>query len=311
MDRSALINLTLKKPPRPIILSQPAVLLALIVAFALVAGTVLMTAYSTRGIVAANERAAHAQRTLVLTGQVLATLTEAEIAQRSYVQTGDENDLAPHTAAQARYGRELNALQQQLSLRPEVAPLLVDLQGVLSARFAELARTVRLRRESGLPPAPREPGPRDGWRATDEIRGIIQTLQSEELDALAGHTGTLARRAESFQSLGLGLIELAVALTTVGAWLLLRRVRSLEQLITVCAWTRRVLWQGRWISFEEYLALRFQLHCTHGICEEAARQMEKDARNTPPPDEPGHQETPPLTGLVSAMRRPSWGRPLS
>jgi hypothetical protein len=44
-------------------------------------------------------------------------------------------------------------------------------------------------------------------------------------------------------------------------------------LVTICAWTRRVFWQGSWISIERFLQRRFGLYVTHGISEEAVHAL--------------------------------------
>jgi CheY-like chemotaxis protein len=43
-----------------------------------------------------------------------------------------------------------------------------------------------------------------------------------------------------------------------------------NHLALMCAWTHRMKYQGQWISFEAYLAKRFGVKVTHGICKEAA-----------------------------------------
>ena len=87
--------------------------------------------------------------------------------------------------------------------------------------------------------------------------------------------------ANVLQLANVGISGIALALTATIARRELRHDSpALDQLITVCAWTRRVQWQGRWISFEEYLAKRFDLRCTHGICEEAAERMREDMART-------------------------------
>lgn len=48
---------------------------------------------------------------------------------------------------------------------------------------------------------------------------------------------------------------------------------SPDRWVTICAWTRRIRWQGRWITFEEFLAERFDLRWTHGICDEEAEKL--------------------------------------
>ena len=48
-----------------------------------------------------------------------------------------------------------------------------------------------------------------------------------------------------------------------------RQTKALQErladLVTMCAWSRTVEYQGEWISFEEYLKRRFNLDTSHGI----------------------------------------------
>lgn len=76
--------------------------------------------------------------------------------------------------------------------------------------------------------------------------------------------------AASHRDTGLGIVGLAVLLGVVAAVLLGRRLQELETFITICAWTKRVKYEGRWVPFEEFLEKRFRLKLSHGISEEAA-----------------------------------------
>jgi hypothetical protein len=38
-----------------------------------------------------------------------------------------------------------------------------------------------------------------------------------------------------------------------------------DSLVTICAWSRTVEYQGEWISFEEYLLRRFNVNTNHGM----------------------------------------------
>jgi hypothetical protein len=48
-----------------------------------------------------------------------------------------------------------------------------------------------------------------------------------------------------------------------------RQTKELQErvdtLVTICAWSRTVEYQGEWISFEEYLLRRFNVNTSHGI----------------------------------------------
>jgi len=68
-----------------------------------------------------------------------------------------------------------------------------------------------------------------------------------------------------------------------------RQTRQLEErlsgLVTLCAWSKTVEYQGEWISFEEYLKRRFSLMVTHGISPaEMAKMLETE---TPGDGKPG------------------------
>ncbi len=47
--------------------------------------------------------------------------------------------------------------------------------------------------------------------------------------------------------------------------------------VTMCAWTRRIRWNGSWVSVEQFLHERFGLDVTHGISDEAAKDFEQAA----------------------------------
>lgn len=272
---------------RAIILSRPAVVATLLVAFLLVAGSVALSAFSTHQISAADHRAAHAQHTLALINQIQATMNEAETAQRGYILTNDDKYLAPYEAARPRYRSELAALEQQFADDPVRVGLVRQLSEECDARFAEIARTVRLRREHGIAPALNVVESDEGWKLMNGIRHRLQSLERHELNDIASFTAAAAAEARTFQTLNGSLLAVATILAGAVAWAVIRRLHQLEGLIKVCAWTQRVQWEGRWITFEEYLAKRFNLHCTHGISDDAAQQLSRDIENTPVPPEIG------------------------
>jgi hypothetical protein len=46
------------------------------------------------------------------------------------------------------------------------------------------------------------------------------------------------------------------------------QIQKLHALITMCAWSRRVQYQGQWVPLEEYLRKRFGIRISHGISKE-------------------------------------------
>ena len=51
------------------------------------------------------------------------------------------------------------------------------------------------------------------------------------------------------------------------------RSADLEKLVTVCAWSRKIKVDGRWVTFEEFLVNNLGVAITHGIDPDAAQQV--------------------------------------
>ena len=72
---------------------------------------------------------------------------------------------------------------------------------------------------------------------------------------------------------------------------ILERVHYLEKFMRVCAWCRRINYQGEWMRLEEFMRQGFDTPTTHGICTEcfskqresleAAKQKQLDAKKEP------------------------------
>ncbi len=85
----------------------------------------------------------------------------------------------------------------------------------------------------------------------------------------------------------------------------LRRSRDeLEkQLVTLCAWSNTVLYEGEWMTFSRYLERRFGLMTTHGISPEAAKNftLEGQARPSGALKDPTRLAAVKATGLLDTQ----------
>jgi hypothetical protein len=70
-------------------------------------------------------------------------------------------------------------------------------------------------------------------------------------------------------------------LLTLTVWFLVRistrrildHLHYLENFLRVCAWCRRINYQGEWMRLEEFIQQGFDTPTTHGICPECFRQQ--------------------------------------
>jgi CHASE3 domain sensor protein len=260
------------KNSRPLLLSRPAVVAALAFGFMLVVGTALLSAFSTRDVAMSGMRIGHVQTTLLQINQLLATLVDAETGQRGYILTGLEKYLAPYDRADERVHAQIAELRLGLADSPEQLATLDRIEKLAGAKLAEMARSIALRRDS-VGSALNVIGSDEGLVTMNALRSQLELLEQHELAELNRRSALATRHARQLQFLSLGMILLALALALASAGLLMRRMSELEDLITVCAWTNRVKYQGEWVSFEQYLQRRFNLRFTHGISEEASRKL--------------------------------------
>ena len=74
-------------------------------------------------------------------------------------------------------------------------------------------------------------------------------------------------------------------LLTLVVWLLVsistRRILDhlhyLEKFLRVCAWCRRIHYQGEWMKLEEFMQQGFDTPTSHGICSECLQQQQAAA----------------------------------
>lgn len=262
---------------RPVLLSRPVVIAGLVIGIVLAVGTALLSSVSTRGMSAASSRVADIQETLLQISQLRASVIDAETGQRGYILTGLDSYLDPYTQASARLDAELAVLRARFAGAPERIAELDQVEALVSRKKQEMSRTIELRRNGSIAPALHLIDSGEGQQAMTALRGALQSLEQKELSALARHSDSVSRRATFFQSLSVIMLVVACALGATGVVLFMGRMHELETMITVCAWTHRVKYQGTWISFEEYLRRRFDLRFTHGISEEASRKLQMEA----------------------------------
>ncbi len=65
----------------------------------------------------------------------------------------------------------------------------------------------------------------------------------------------------------------AVALALLFIVIIRLRLERLQRVVTICAWTGLVKYEGQWIRMDEYLQRRFGLSVSHGLSREASAKI--------------------------------------
>ncbi|MCK8785658.1 CHASE3 domain-containing protein [Roseomonas sp. NAR14] len=165
------------------------------------------------------------QRTYDALGVITAlnlALRGAETGQRGYLLTGDEEYLAPYTAALDQVGFLQGELQRLTADSPVEQERLRALAPLLQRKLEQLAQTVRLRRDVGLDAAMRLLRTDSGRNYMRDIEAILAAMTAEQRALLVQRLEETDRRAVTVRWLLVGGTVLVLLILAVAAWLLNR-----------------------------------------------------------------------------------------
>jgi CHASE3 domain sensor protein len=204
---------------------------------------------------------------------VEARMSEAESGQRGYLLTGQPAFLTPYTQATNDIRARLANLRLLLSDNSAQLRRLLIIESLSRTKLAELDSTIKLERAGKrdlaltIVKTPRS----DSVMA--KIRSGLQSMTAEQASLLRDRQQALVKelRRGDLISLALGA---ALFLMLIALLVIARGAEHYRNLVTLCAWTRSVEYEGEWISFEEYLRRKFNLSATHGISPDALSQIQ-------------------------------------
>ena len=132
-------------------------------------------------------------------------------------------------------------------------------------------------------------GQTSGWFQPDVALAVNLGVTSSVIIALVLWIGIIFKRREAEQRAAEEEREILVQSLKTS----LDELSKLQNnLVTVCAWTQRVLDEGKWVRFEEFLDKRLNISVSHGISEDAAKEELQNLEDwmAAPPENNEHNE---------------------
>ncbi|MDP2875017.1 MAG: response regulator [Holophaga sp.] len=126
----------------------------------------------------------HIQEVLIIAGELMAAVVDAETGQRGYLLTEDEAFLEPYLTAKADIPRHLENLHR-LTLVKAARRHLDAMVPLVDAKMAYLAQNTELRRRNDLPSALRRLRGYEGKPLMDSLRTEMKAFIQAEESALA------------------------------------------------------------------------------------------------------------------------------
>jgi CHASE3 domain sensor protein len=195
-------------------------------------------------------------------------IQRAESAQRGYLLTGQPPHLIPYLLAKTRWCVNFHWLKALVRDNQVQSERIGRLGQLCAAKFAEMDKTVAAKQAAQNSVASTIAPSEQDLALSSTIAALVSQVDQTENALLAERRKINVQKLELKEWVSTILLALSAGVVIVSGLLLLR-IRKLQSLITICAWTQRVNYNGKWMRMEDFLWERFRLRVSHGISEEA------------------------------------------
>ena len=213
-------------------------------------------------------------KTLNLVEQTQLHLLDAETERRGYLLAGGTDYLNSYGKAMESIQEDIQQLQALVGHNASQQTNILELQDLVTVRLGLDPQKIAAG-ATNLPDLLAISLTQEGKNTMDRINRVLFQMSEDEESALDLHQQHAEEEAISSHATTVILIcTVAVALLFI--IFIVVRLEKLQQVVTVCAWTGQVKFEGEWIRLEEYLKKRFGISVSHGLSKEAAEKMAKE-----------------------------------
>jgi CHASE3 domain sensor protein len=195
-------------------------------------------------------------------------LDELQVGETGFLLTADQSYLRAHQLSYDDVPVRLNFLNALYAKRPAQLERLNRLRPLIEAKLNEYSDVTALKKSGQDDKALQLANGNGNTSVIDQIRSIISEMQLAEDGILADRKRANEAKLDASDAVSTGLLFLS-ATVVVWAGIMVLRIRQLQNIITICAWTQKVNFNGKWMPMEDFLWRRFRVKVSHGISEEA------------------------------------------
>jgi CHASE3 domain sensor protein len=231
-------------------------------------------------------RVTHTYKIFDVLEQTESHLVDAEVGRRGYLLTGRADYLTPYDNALSLIRsdiQQLKTLTDGLSQRTHIAELQNLVAEQLSLDPERIAAS-----KTNSPDARAIELTEQGKDTLDKIGRVLFRMREEEgywLNMRQQRTEDNAIASEVASVVLIGAVAVALLFIVI----IRLRLERLQRVVTICAWTGLVKYEGQWIRMDEYLQRRFGLSVSHGLSKEASAKIVAGVKES---NRPGSERPP-------------------
>ena len=235
----------------------------------------------------------HTYKVLNLVQQTQFHLQDAETERRGYLLTGGDDYLNSYGRAMTVVRNDIDQLKSLVQVRAGQQTNILALQSLITERLGinpDAIAGTKVNVHDVLAVTLTD----EGKNTMEKIGRVLFQMGQEEEYSLNIHQQRAEADSISSQVTSVVLIG-TVVMVLIFIVIILRRLEKLQQVVTICAWTGQVKYEGEWVRLDEYLQRRFGLSVSHGLSQEAAEKMIAEIKT---PNRPGGERPPGRSNAV-------------
>lgn len=205
---------------------------------------------------------------------------DAESSARGFLLTGRKKWLDPYQAATGELPHQLAKLRSLTADNLRQQEHIRQLGLLLAPKLEFMAQSISLQEKGEHDAAVALVNTERGKQTMEAIRAKLQLMEQEEARLLVIREERLTSQARRSTGVLWALVGVSV-LFAAAILVLLRRLAKMQNLVTMCAWSRTVEYNGEWLSFEQYLLKRFDVNTSHGISPAEAEKVFAEPEGQP------------------------------
>ena len=200
---------------------------------------------ATQALIETDRWVAHTNVVRTELEQIYSAIQQAEAGTRAFVATGNETFLEQHQAGISRVPQHLQALPGLIVDDPFERDQVDKLSSLTNRKIAVMQNLISLRRNQGFAAASQELNKAEGLRLMNEIRELVDSMQSNESSLLRVREAASRAHARTADAVVILGCLLAVMVFSAGSWIALRgsaaRQRAEERLKRASAYNRSLI----------------------------------------------------------------------
>ena len=212
----------------------------------------------------------HTYKVFNVLEQTESHIVDAEAGRRGYLLTGRTDYLIPYDNALSLIHSDIQQLKTLTGSSQSQRNHIGELQNLVAEQLS--IDPANLAGKTNSPNVWAVALTEQGKDTMDKVGRVLFRMREEEgywLNVRQQRTEENAIFSEIASVVLIGAVALALLFIVI----IRLRLEGLQRVVTICAWTGLVYYEGQWIRMDEYLQRRFGLSVSHGLSKEASAKI--------------------------------------